>query len=52
MLKSDRIIIVDLEATCWENKEIQGDSQTDIIEVGICNFRHRWCFSPTIKPYQ
>ncbi len=33
--KLDKIIVVDIEATCWENKVPEG-MESDIIEIGIC----------------
>lgn len=35
--KRDKIICVDLECTCWSNKEEQGDQSTEIIQIGICS---------------
>ncbi len=37
MLLSDKVIVIDLEATCWEEKPIPKDKCMDIIEIGICN---------------
>ena len=35
--KFDQIIVVDLEATCWEkNKERPKNETSDIIEIGVC----------------
>jgi inhibitor of KinA sporulation pathway (predicted exonuclease) len=31
-----KIFVVDLEATCWETPEEQGDHPNEIIEIGIC----------------
>ena len=31
-----RVIVVDVEATCWETREEQGDRPNEIIEIGIC----------------
>ncbi len=31
-----KYIIVDLESTCWENKEQRGQQLPEIIEVGVC----------------
>lgn len=31
-----RIIVLDIEATCWEVPEEQGDFPNEIIEIGIC----------------
>lgn len=33
--KLDKILVVDIEATCWENKVPEG-SESDIIEIGLC----------------
>lgn len=33
---TDRILIVDIEATCWENDRIPIGQKADIIEIGIC----------------
>ena len=33
--KLDHIVLVDIEATCWEGKVPEGMS-SDIIEVGVC----------------
>lgn len=33
---TDKIIIIDLEATCWENKEQSKGQVNEIIEIGIC----------------
>lgn len=35
MNTTDNIIIIDLEATCWEGKPPQGQ-ESEIIEIGIC----------------
>ncbi len=37
MLFTDKIIVIDLEATCWEDKRIPNGAHIDIIEIGICN---------------
>lgn len=34
--KLDYIIVVDIEATCWENDVDKGDQEQEIIEIGIC----------------
>ena len=31
-----RIVVVDVEATCWETREEQGDRPNEIIEIGAC----------------
>lgn len=36
MKTTNEIIIVDLEATCWENDRIPIGQKVDIIEMGIC----------------
>lgn len=33
--KLDKIVVVDIEATCWETKNPEG-MESDIIEIGIC----------------
>ena len=33
--KLDKIVVVDIEATCWENKTPE-NMESDIIEIGIC----------------
>ncbi|WP_213278118.1 hypothetical protein [Chryseobacterium indologenes] len=33
---TNEIIIIDLEATCWENDRIPIGQKVDIIEIGIC----------------
>ncbi len=32
----DKIILIDLEATCWETREDRGDQASEIIEIGAC----------------
>ena len=32
----DKIVVVDLEATCWQPREEQGDQPSEIIEIGVC----------------
>ncbi len=36
MKTTKQIIIVDLEATCWENNEAYQKEHSEIIEIGIC----------------
>ncbi|MCX8531808.1 3'-5' exonuclease [Chryseobacterium luquanense] len=36
MKTTNQILIVDLEATCWENDRIPIGQKVDIIEIGIC----------------
>ena len=33
--KLDQILVIDLEATCWEGKAPEG-MRSEIIEIGIC----------------
>ncbi len=32
----DKIVVVDIESTCWETKEEQGNQPMEIIEIGAC----------------
>lgn len=34
--RTDRVLVVDVECTCWETKEEQGDRPNELIEIGIC----------------
>lgn len=34
-----RILVVDIESTCWNTPEEQGDQPNEIIEIGICELR-------------
>ncbi len=36
MLLLDKLLIIDLECTCWENEEPGNDERQDIIEIGAC----------------
>jgi len=36
MKTTKTILIIDLEATCWENDRIPTGQKVDIIEIGIC----------------
>lgn len=36
MKTTNTILIIDLEATCWENDRIPAGQKVDIIEIGIC----------------
>ncbi len=36
MKTTNEIIIIDLEATCWENDRVPIGQKVDIIEIGIC----------------
>ena len=45
--KLDRIIVVDIEATCWQAKPPSG-SESEIIEIGIC-LVDPWCKKPIEK---
>ncbi|KKN37562.1 hypothetical protein LCGC14_0762470 [marine sediment metagenome] len=35
-MKFDSIIVVDIESTCFETKEEQGNQPMEIIEIGVC----------------
>lgn len=35
-IRKDKIIIVDLEATCWEGFDAPQGQQNEIIEIGVC----------------
>lgn len=35
----DQVIVVDLEATCWEPREAQGDQPKEVIEIGVCRLK-------------
>lgn len=39
MKTTNEIVIIDLEATCWENDRIPAGQKTDIIEIGICELK-------------
>lgn len=32
----DKIVVIDLEATCWDDKTEQGSQPSEIIEIGAC----------------
>lgn len=34
--KLDKLVVVDLEATCWDNEEERGNQKQEIIEIGAC----------------
>lgn len=36
-----RLLVVDIECTCWETREEQGDRPNEVIEIGICELRLR-----------
>lgn len=33
-----RVIVVDVEATCWETRELQGSMPNEVIEIGACEY--------------
>ncbi len=35
MKTTENILIIDLEATCWENRPPRGQ-ESEIIEIGVC----------------
>lgn len=36
MLLYDKITVIDIEATCWEDDQIPENQEREIIEIGIC----------------
>lgn len=51
----DRVLVVDVEATCWETREEQGDRPNEVIEIGIAELvvatgEVRDVFSYIVKP--
>ena len=36
MLELDKLLVLDLECTCWEHEQPGNDARQDIIEIGIC----------------
>jgi inhibitor of KinA sporulation pathway (predicted exonuclease) len=34
-----RILVVDIESTCWETPEEQGNKPMEVIEIGVCELR-------------
>lgn len=34
--KLDKVCVIDVEATCWQTPEEQGDQPNEVIEIGIC----------------
>lgn len=36
MFLYDKVIVIDIEATCWAKGEAPGNSKREIIEIGIC----------------
>ena len=34
--KLDKIVVIDVESTCWNGKYEQGRQQNEIIEIGVC----------------
>lgn len=34
--KTDKILVIDIEATCWATKEETKENTSEIIEVGVC----------------
>lgn len=37
-VRSDLVLIVDIEATCWDVKPLPAGQQSEIIEIGLCFF--------------
>lgn len=46
----DKILVVDLEATCWENNQRPPDQEQEIIEIGAC-FLDMQTFQPEKRFY-
>lgn len=36
MLQLDKLLVIDLECTCWETEQPGNDERQDIIEIGVC----------------
>ena len=36
--KFDKIVVLDIEATCWATEAERGDQESEIIELGLCNY--------------
>jgi len=36
VIRKDKIIVVDLEATCWEGYDAPDGQENEIIEIGVC----------------
>lgn len=34
-MRTDKVLVVDLEATCWETREESAKNQSEIIEIGV-----------------
>lgn len=37
MFLYDKVIVIDIEATCWEKGQTPENQKREIIEIGICN---------------
>lgn len=53
----DKVLVVDLEATCWENNQRPPDQTQEIIEIGACfldiqTFQPESRFNVLVKPTQ
>ncbi len=35
-IRKDKIVVVDVEATCWENYKAPAGQENEIIEIGVC----------------
>ena len=35
-MSTDRVLVVDIEATCWQNRRVPPGEQNEIIEIGWC----------------
>lgn len=53
--RTDKVFVVDVEATCWETRAEQGSQPNEVIEIGICglNIKTGEIFDPSgyvVKP--
>jgi inhibitor of KinA sporulation pathway (predicted exonuclease) len=35
-MRFDKIVVVDIESTCWETRDEQGNQPMEVIEIGVC----------------
>lgn len=46
-----KVFVIDVEATCWETREEQGDRPNEVIEIGICVFHPKTGVIDDISSY-
>ena len=46
-----KVFVVDVEATCWETREEQGERPNEIIEIGVCVFHPKTGVIDDISSY-